>query len=224
MVSRQAERRKLTRWEILGAWLRVWTPPRDADIPPIPWRTVVLGAIGTAAFAGIAAALIVPPLEEGKRRGEERRAAERAAIVRANIKRLREDQRIHVATVAAGGGTTLVDALRRQITADSRGRVAAGKLDGPILRTDCEPASPGVAIRPGTRVYKCLAATSGYSKRPSRYGYRTRTGYSFVATIDYRRRTLTWCKYNPKPGEKFVRGNGYVPLSRRCAGSLSEVL
>lgn len=193
-------------------------------MPAVPWRRVAFGGVGLAVVLAVAAALIIPPLEQGKEEGAAREAAERAAVVRANVARLRADQRVHLATVAAGDAAALVEQLRRAITADARGRVAAGKLDGPILGTDCEAAAPNVAVRAGTRVYKCLAATSGYAPGSSRYGYRIRTGYSFVATIDFRRGTLTWCKYNPRPGEKYVRGNGYVQLSPRCAGTLSKVL
>jgi hypothetical protein len=39
---------------VLGAWLGVWTPPREADVPPIPWRKVALGAAAVAVAAGLA--------------------------------------------------------------------------------------------------------------------------------------------------------------------------
>ena len=34
------EDRRLGRLEILGAWLGVWTPPRGAAVPPVPWRLI----------------------------------------------------------------------------------------------------------------------------------------------------------------------------------------
>src|SRR4051812_20957085 len=38
---------KLGRWETLGAWLHVWTPHRDAEVPPVPWRTITIGTLLT---------------------------------------------------------------------------------------------------------------------------------------------------------------------------------
>jgi hypothetical protein len=28
--------RRASIFEIVGAWLRIWTPPRDVEIPPVP--------------------------------------------------------------------------------------------------------------------------------------------------------------------------------------------
>ena len=35
-----AEAAWATRWKILGAWLRIWTPPRDVEVPPVPLRAI----------------------------------------------------------------------------------------------------------------------------------------------------------------------------------------
>lgn len=222
-VSTPPERPKPTRLEILGAWLRVWTPPRGVEVPPVPWRKVALGALGFVLVASAAAAAIIPRVDDAKSRGDARRAAEWRELVRADTIRRRRDQRLHVLRTEARGDA-LVGALRSAITADARKRVAAGKLEGPILRTDCEPAAANVSIEPGTRVYKCLAATSRYFKGTSRYGYRGRAGYPFIATVDFSRGTLAWCKMNPQPGEKYVRGIAHVRLSPRCAGKLAKIL
>ena len=42
---------RASRWEILGAWLRIWTPPRDVEVPPVPRRLL-------AAVAGVIAAAV----------------------------------------------------------------------------------------------------------------------------------------------------------------------
>src|SRR3712207_7944463 len=34
----RSEEHRLSRWEVLGAWLRLWTPPREVEVPPVPWR------------------------------------------------------------------------------------------------------------------------------------------------------------------------------------------
>lgn len=213
--------RPLTRWEIVGAWTHLWTPPRDAAIPPIPWRSLAIGALAAAAVTAVALALIIPPLEEGKRRGAAREARERAAFVAAAEKRLRADQMIQRASPGVAGAA-LVDALERSITADANARTRAGKLDGPILGTKCEPAGKAAVIKPGTRVYRCVAATS--SSRPAQLGVSISTGYPFVATIDHRKGTIAWCKTNPQPGEHHQTGIPHVDVSPACAGKLSEVL
>jgi hypothetical protein len=191
-------------------------------VPPVPWRKLAVGAVLGLAFAGVALALIVPPLERAKREGAARDARKQAAIVAAEVERLRVDQRVHrVSPRVAGGG--LVGALEAAITADAKGRVTAGSLDGPILGTSCEAASRNVVIHPGTRVYKCVALTTGY--KPGKAGVSWATGYPFIATVDFRKHTLTWCKTNPQPGEK-TRGHGIarVLLSPECAGTLAKLI
>jgi hypothetical protein len=31
--------------QVVGAWLGLWTPPRDAVVPPVPWRRLLLGIV-----------------------------------------------------------------------------------------------------------------------------------------------------------------------------------
>ena len=45
---------RLSRWEVLGAWLRLWTPPREAVVPPVPWRKVAVGGALVLAAAVVA--------------------------------------------------------------------------------------------------------------------------------------------------------------------------
>jgi hypothetical protein len=213
---------RLTRWEIVGAWTHLWTPPKGIPVPPVPWRKLAVAAAAGLVLAAIAAALIVPPLEHGKRRGAARDARRQAAIVAAAVVHLRADQRLHRASPPAGA-TPLVRALERSITADARRRVSAGTLGGPVLGTTCEAAGKAVTIRPGTRVYTCVAATSVRTRAQGPYSITS--GYPFVATIDFRGRTLAWCKTNPRPGEQ-TGGHGiaHVKLSRECAGRLAELI
>lgn len=189
----------------------------------MPWRKLAISAAAGIIAAAVAVALIVPPLQEGKRRGAARDAREQAALIASIEARLRRDQRVHRASVDASGPAALVDALERSITADTRARARARTLDGPILGTNCEPAGKSVVIRPGTRVYKCTAMSTGY--RPGQAGVSFATGYPFVATIDFREHTLAWCKTNPRPGEK-TRGKGiaHVRVSPECAGTLAKLL
>ena len=93
---------QLTRWETVGAWLHVWTPPKGLDVPPIPWRKLALwGGVGLV-VAGAAAAIAVPRIDQRKQEGAAERAREAAAADNAERARLRADQRVHRQTFAAG--------------------------------------------------------------------------------------------------------------------------
>ena len=82
--------------EIIGAWLHIWTPPRDAYVPPIPWRKLAIGAGIGAVVLGAVLAVMVPRINEGK---ESRAAIERAkdernaARNRARINHVQRPQR-----------------------------------------------------------------------------------------------------------------------------------
>jgi hypothetical protein len=45
-------RSRLGRFETLGAWLRVWTPPRGAVVPPVPKGKIAIGAAAVVPRAG----------------------------------------------------------------------------------------------------------------------------------------------------------------------------
>src|SRR5918992_2686156 len=74
--------------ERLGAWLRIWTPPRDVEVPPVPVRGLAIGGVALLAVAAAATAIVAPRIDEGKdaraaeeaRERDQRRAAERERI------------------------------------------------------------------------------------------------------------------------------------------------
>jgi hypothetical protein len=210
----------LTRAEIVGAWLHIWTAPKGVDVPPVPVRKLLLGALGLAVAAGIAAALVIPPLERGKEAGAQRDAQAEATALRAEIARLRADQRPH--TLRVPSGRPLVGALEAAINADAVDRARKHAITGPVLGTRCEASPAYISVYPGSRVYKCFVKTST-GQQGVLEGDRFGTGYPFVATIYTARRALVWCKENPRPDEK---GRRYADarLSPRCAGKLSEIL
>ncbi len=175
--------------------------------------------------AGIAIA--VPLIASGKREGAAR-DRRTDAIQKARLEaRLRVDQSPHRGRAAdaprtpasARQAATLI-ALEQAITADARARFRAGRLPGPIVtETTCDPNSKQLVDRqPANRragaVAACLAATS-VGNRPG--GARFAIGFEFIAALNWRRATFTWCKTNPPPGEKFggVR-RAEVPLSAAC--------
>jgi hypothetical protein len=209
-----------TRWEILGAWLHVWTPPKGLEVPPVPWRKLVFwGALAAFVIAAVAV-VSVPRIDESKKQGAAERAKQAAAADDAERARLRADQRVHSATLAAGADA--VAALEAAITADAKARVAAKTISGPVLATRCDYTSAAVSRFPDSRVYKCFVttATGLHGEGSDVLG----TGYPFVATIYTGKRRLAWCKENPHADEKGTKGDVRVKVSPVCAGKLSEVL
>jgi type II secretory pathway pseudopilin PulG len=216
---------RLTRWEILGAWLHIWTAPKGLEVPPVPWHKVALYGLGAAALIGVALALILPPLNDAKRKGEATRARETAALLAAERARLRADQRVHTLRVTSADGApvekALVAALETAITADARGRARRGTIKGPVLGTACEAGGKALTVFPQSRVYKCFVNTA--TGQPGQGGDVLGTGYPFVATVYTKAGRIAWCKENPKPDEKGRRLLG-VRMSPVCAGKLSAIL
>jgi hypothetical protein len=84
------------------------------------------------------------------------------------------------------GREELERALRKAITKDARSSVRDGLLDGPILRTSCDPVGGGRDdLTSRTGKYDCLAITETDADGTSR-------GYSFHATINYEEYSYTW--------------------------------
>jgi hypothetical protein len=213
--SRRRDPARLGRFEKLGAWLGIWTPPRDSAVPPPPWRKLALCALGLLLAAAGVVAFAGPRIERGKeeRSAEERRraagaeAARRRRLAREGRPRSGRGRRPAAALSPAQdlrARRVLVGDLERAITRDARGRVRAGELEGPVLLTECEinpPSRRRVERDPGARgsEYDCLAVT-----RRDPDG-RFAVGYSFDASVDYRRFRFRWRKACLAPGEGAAR-------------------
>jgi hypothetical protein len=203
--------------EIVGAWLRVWTPRRDVYIPPVPRFRIALVLV--LLVGGIVGAAVL--VEHGKENGRERDRRELAAHLAALRAQIAREQLPRHARLAAGDRTGIERALERAITADSQQRFARRALDARVTHTSCIPfVRPTVAHPPepppGARTgkYECLGVTTSVPRTPG-----TRAGdfgFPFWARVDFRHRTATWCKINPRPGELGVGGDVFVPLVPAC--------
>lgn len=165
--------------------------------------------------AGGVVALIAPEIEQGKEERAEEARRRDAAYEAARQRRLEEQSRPR-----SGRGLrpepplsparerrvrrALVRDVERAITADARTRVRAGKLDGPVLDTECtinppsrRPLERDLSVR--RMEYQCLALKS---RDP---GGRFIVGHTFEATVDYRRFRFTWAKVCYPPGEGSAR-------------------
>jgi hypothetical protein len=226
------ERVRLTRAEVVGAWLRLWTPPRDAVVPPVPWRGLAIAGALTALALGGLATYAVPRISDSKRERSELEAARARVQAAAERRRLVREMRPMRARAPRPAGRLgraaelrarreVLDAVRAAITADARRRAAAGELSGRALRTECVPA-PRSVPRAGAEVdprraadgYDCIAVTRDIA--PGRRNPAGRLGHPFRAIVDFARGTFVWCRTIPLPGEAATPDPRGIPLLPRA--------
>src|SRR3954453_15705319 len=160
---RERDPTRLSRFEVLGAWLRVWTPHRDAEVPPVPVRRILAWTLAGRVVLGPAAVVAVPAIQDAKRRGDEpdaralaaERARERRAIERAQVPHRGHAPRPRgLAVLSAGERLRLRSALLRTseaaVLADARHRVTTGDLRDRVRTVRCrrfppasDPRAPG---------------------------------------------------------------------------------
>jgi hypothetical protein len=216
-------------WEVVGAWLHIWTPRRDTYIPPVPvWRLLAAVALSAAAITGTA--LI---LTESKDRAQEReRRASAAADARTRVVLAREQTPRHArlpGTATAGVTASelperrlrMVHGVEAAITADAQARHAGGQLDARVESTRCVPYVRPRPLRPpeppltaARGKYECLAVTRPIE--PTAVSAAGNLGYPFWARVDFRHGRVVWCKVNPRSAERGIGGDVYVGLPREC--------
>jgi hypothetical protein len=221
-TSGPAPRPRATRWETLGARLRIWTLPRGVQAPPPLSRRAVVAAVAGVVVAGaVVVALVAPAIDRSKQRAAARERAAHAAFVRRERARLTAEQRahhgrseaaarLHAAGDGAGARAALLAAARARIAADARARVAAGLLDGPIREVRC--AAQGSPA--GARLHlECLAVTAALVQ-----GGRTRarSGHPFAVSAGLDDGRFAWCKENAPAGEGASGTGVLVALPRDC--------
>jgi len=203
---------RLSRLEILGAWLHLWTPRRGVDVPPVPWRRVWAGAAGLALLTVVVIVFVVPPIQDAKERGDAGRAREAAAAQRVERARLTHDQR---ATTELLTSAPLRPQLEVAVQEGMAARAASGELATErILDTSCEELRNRAAR--GRTIWQCLAATGGVEGGLAGSKSVT-TGFPVVAIVAADRRSFAWCKENGIAGEgSAFTGQVYVRMPRAC--------
>jgi len=237
MVTGGEKKRKASLPATVGAWLKVWTPPRDVEVAPPPSRrTLAIAATVLVVLVAGAAALIVPAIDSSKERtaaAQAREDAARRAASRRETIREQRPRRLDAAALAPAAGAPdaeVVSArealLRRVETAisdDARARADAGELEGNPRGTQCEPypkrtdradwpdQDPGAA----RGVYDCLVFVRAVPQTETNIGGQV--GYPFRAVLDFDRFTVVWCKTDPVPGERVVPDpRTVVELPKAC--------
>jgi type II secretory pathway pseudopilin PulG len=194
---------RLGRMEVLGAWLRLWTPPRDAVVPPVPRRAIAVATVVLVAVLGVAAALLLPGVaadrraarERAERAQAERHAAFLASVDREQRPRIRSGRRDPGPGAPAGrrvaARQALVAAAAAGIERDARGRTPK-RIDG----VECEPfprtvngTPPATDLARTAAAYDCVAVTSRFENGI--------IGMSFRLVADFQRGSIAWCRIVP---------------------------
>src|ERR671937_408158 len=118
--SHAARRPRILSWEVVGAWLHVWTPPKDVEVPPVPWRWVFLVAAGLVGLVVVAMLTVVPALDTGKEKGRAEQERMAAASKSAQVAHLRRDQR---ATIVALHRGNIEQQVAAAVGAGARARI-----------------------------------------------------------------------------------------------------
>jgi hypothetical protein len=219
---------KASVFEIVGAWLHLWVPPRDVEIPPVPWRKLALWGAAGAVVAGAALAVLVPRIDQGKAR---RSAADAAAAARARAENHRrivaEQAPRHGAAVALrpsagappvvrlGARMLLVGHIEGAVLADAKARSASHAIPFPVSGPARCSLHPGTTLTGRFGVFDCFVVATRI-KRTARNAAGA-MGLSFRAVADFRRFTYTWCKVEGIPGEMSVPDPRLtVALPRAC--------
>ncbi len=202
---------RLSRIEVLGAWLGLWTPPREAHVPPVPWRKVALGAALLALAAVLAAVLVAPAIDTAKdeRSASEQRAEDLARSGRRARQRIEQQPR----TGRLEGGSRLegLAGVERAIGEDARERFSPRAGQG-----TCEVTAGADATGPRVS-YNCLSPVREVVGAGEQEGARGQLGIPYRAVLDFKRRAYVFCKINPIPGERVVPDpRGLVELPRPC--------
>jgi hypothetical protein len=218
--------------ETVGAWLRLWTPPRDVVVPDVPVRTLLACGAATLVVLGALVALIAPRNDESKDR---RSAAEATQLAADRAARRREqivEQRPRRASAASllpaedapeaaklSSRAALIREVEEKISADARARAAAGELRAVRGPTECEPypkgARPEADLSAARGAYDCLVLLRPIAATNNNIGGAL--GYPFRAVVDFETFRFAWCKTNPIPGERLVPDpRTVVELPRAC--------
>ena len=141
---------------------------------------LVLGA-GTAIALSVQHSQEVAAQEEADRKAAE--AAQKAAD---------EQQKVREAAKAAAEAerairTLIVDGLEESVQKDATERVDAGRLDGPIQRTECTPLGGGSVddLTAITGTFECIAVNEKQDDG-------SESGYVFSATVNWDKASYTW--------------------------------
>ena len=214
--AHRTTQRRASVLEIIGAWLHVWVPPRDVDVPPVPWRKLAHRLRRRrAGRSGIALAIMIPRIDDTR----SRRAAQNARVKR---KRRRQQPGAHHRAPAAArhGEATYCSRPparrppsarpRRSCSHSVRGRHQR-RREGPrrqgrdVARSGPRrPASTAAGTPTPARSASSTASWSRARSRRARPTPRARSATRSAPSWTTTTFTYALCKIEQIPGEKLV--------------------
>ena len=196
---------RLGPFETLGAWLRLWTPPRGVTVPPIPSKAIAGGAALLIVGVSVTASLVLPRLASDREAARERRQAidaKRRTSFLASVDREQRprsgrghrDPRSDEAT-RRNVRTALVSTAQGDIERDTSERSSKR-----ILGVECEPfprsldVVPPLELRRRAAAYECVAVTSRFGRGTAAGGI---IGLPFRLIVHFDSGRFAWCRIVP---------------------------
>jgi hypothetical protein len=208
------KQRRASVLEILGVWLHVWTAPRDVEVPPVPWRKLALWGAAGAVVLGIALAIMIPRINEGKSERAAAAAAEQARAQKANRARVIKLQQPRTGEFAslkpardasaaevANARAQLVTSVETAITADAQKRAATGEISKVQGPTTCTHAAGTPETGP-VGFFDCYTVVRKVPKVETNVAGSI--GYPFRAVLNYQSFTYAFCRAEQFPGEQLI--------------------
>jgi hypothetical protein len=208
------KQRRASVWEIVGAWLHLWTPPRDVEVPPVPWRKMALWTGVGVLVLGVALAIMIPRIDAGKESRNAQAAAHEAAARKANRERIIKLQQPRTGAFASlkperGASSAQVNIARAQLItglegavfADARKRAAAGEISKVTGPTTCTQAEGSPRSGP-LGLFDCYVVVRKVPKVATNVAGSI--GYPFRAVVNYDNFTYAFCRTEQFPGEQLI--------------------
>ena len=202
-------------------------------------RWAIGGAILTVVvvLAGVATVLALGDRDDRQAR-EKTRQTKLVTELRARLTRIQAPHRGAAKDLRPPAGATdaellaarkaLVGAVQERITRDARARARDGELDGPIMATACGPILKSKTAIPDDRVlskeigrYDCVAIKHHVVAQEGEKV--AELGHAFVAALNFKTYTYTWCRNTPAQGERGV-ALVFVRLDRACLATKGKAL
>jgi len=214
MEGTAGNQRRASALEILGVWLHVWTAPRDVEVPPIPWRKLAIWTGVGALVLGIALAIMIPRINEGKSERAASAAAEQARVRALNRERVIKLQQPRTGEFASlkpaknagpaaevAARAQLVAGVETAITADAQKRAAAGEISKVQGPTTCTHTA-GTPESGPIGVFDCYTVVRKVPKVKTNVAGSI--GYPFRAVVNYSTFTYAFCRTEQFPGEQLI--------------------
>ncbi len=202
--------RRASVMEIVGAWLHIWVPPRDVEVPPVPWRKLAIWTGVGAVVLAAALVVLVPRITESKSERAAKAAAQaRAARIRNRDRVIHLQQPRHAVDAALkrsgdsgpAARAALLQSVEAAILADARARAAKGELRPVSGPTTCSPV-PGTPVGRPLGTFDCFTVTRTIQSTSKNVAGAI--GYPFRAVVDFANFSYTWCRTEQFPGEMLI--------------------